>query len=264
MIKKLLPIVYFILMIAGSLNACTFFPNPFCEAPLANPDDLVVSGQIVGIDDDGIDLKVIQVFKGVENKDTIRIWDGTDFDCNGTFSMAASLLGNLEDSILIILPVIDSLENSWDVIGDYRRPDFVSFFSTLPIQNNTITGFISHVVTADTNYYVSSYPYDAFATTWGTLGDCSDIMADTKDLQPEKIDVTINNPVTSFARLVFSGQEFSTKQLEIFSMRGIHLKSILTEQKIIEIDFSNYPTGMYFIRIMDDKKRRHVIKIIKI
>src|SRR5687767_15182108 len=47
----------------------------------------------------------------------------SDFDCNGIWSMSASDIGGLYDTIVIILPKIIDIENEWDIIGDFRRPN---------------------------------------------------------------------------------------------------------------------------------------------
>lgn len=96
-------------------------------------DNLIVYGLIATQDQDGLDLNIIEVLRGSESKSQIRIWDGTDFECNGIWDMSAGTIGTIGDTIIISLPRITVNENPWDVIGDYRRPDPYRFTSELTV-----------------------------------------------------------------------------------------------------------------------------------
>jgi len=93
-------------------------------------------------------MKVIEVLRGEESSTTIRIWDGTDFDCNGIRSMAASTIGAEEEVYIIALETITEIENSWDVIGDYRRPMHYGRTPELKVDGEIVTGFISGIDSA--------------------------------------------------------------------------------------------------------------------
>ena len=103
--KKLYTLGFSVLALFQTATACSWIPTSFCETSNDRPDDVVISGKIIGVDDDGIDVAVIHVLKGTESSEVIRIWDGTDFDCNGLFSMAASALGDVDDTIIVVMPL---------------------------------------------------------------------------------------------------------------------------------------------------------------
>ena len=264
MTKKLQLLFCLSLFMISTSIACSFNPESLCSSLSLLTGDLVVSGQIIGIDDDGIDLKVIQVFRGEENRETIRIWDGTDFDCNGFVSMAASDLGSINDSVLLVLPMIDSLENTWEIVGDYRRPHFMLHTTALNIKNNILQGFIKGVSIAPPQFRISSMPYPEFLASWNMFGDCSDINVSTEDLQNQKIDLSYNNPISSSVNITFSNGNNMRKTLEVFSMQGTKIETIETNDTALEIDFSNYTKGMYLIRIVNSRKESTLLKIIKI
>lgn len=263
MIKKGQLLFCFLLLSIYTSIACSYNPESLCSSLSLIPDHLIVSGQIIGIDDDGIDLKVIQVLRGEESRETIRIWDGTDFDCNGFFSMSASDLGNINDSVLLVLPMIDSLENTWEITGDYRRPHFMFHTTALRIKNNILQGFIQGISIAPPQFKISSMPYPEFIASWNDFGDCSDISVSTDNLQNQKMDITYNNPISSFANITFSDAENTRKTLEVFSMQGTKMRTIETSDTAIELDFSTYPKGMYLIRIVNSRKESTLLKIIK-
>ena len=79
---------------------CSVVPISFCESSERFDSSVILSGVILSEDIDGIDLEVMEVFRGLEMRSTIRIWDGTDFDCNGGWSMSASDLGEVGDSLV--------------------------------------------------------------------------------------------------------------------------------------------------------------------
>ena len=151
-----------------SALACSWIPIPFCQTSTERPNDVVLSGRIVGVDMDGIDVEVIDVLRGDEDRAIIRIWDGTDWDCNGLFSMAASDLGAVDDSIIVVLPVITTIENTWDVLGDYRRPDYFGYIPDLRVYNGLVTGYITG--SASSPVYEMAYPDLVAAWSDGTVG----------------------------------------------------------------------------------------------
>src|SRR5688572_14853560 len=127
--------------ITTKVFACSVLSTAFCTE--ATHYKLVIKGKIINSVSHGIRIQVLHVLKGIEPRDTITIWDGTDFDCNGLVSMAASGMGITGDTILTMLPQIDSIANNWDVIGDYRRPYNFGPTTELKIINDTIVGFIA-------------------------------------------------------------------------------------------------------------------------
>jgi hypothetical protein len=165
--KRIYTLCFALLALGKVTEACSWIPLSFCATSNARPDDVVISGRIVNADQDGIDLEVIDVLKGVETRQSIRIWDGTDFDCNGPFSMAAIDLGGLDDTIIVVLPLITALENTWDVLGDYRRPDYFGYTPELTVANGLVHGFTSGPYWSPT--WVM--PYQDLVSSWGHDAD---------------------------------------------------------------------------------------------
>lgn len=128
-----------------ALLACSFIPSPFCATASDFPNAVIVRGKIVAKFPNGIDLQVLNTYRGdLATQSTITIWDGPDIDCNGTFTAHATDLGALDSTVLLLLPQIDSLELSWDVIGDYRcLTNFFIYTHALPQIGNDIVGDIN-------------------------------------------------------------------------------------------------------------------------
>ena len=164
------------LFLWSTAYACSWTPKSFCES-LTNydahhPSNIVVSGIVVGADEDGADLEIIEVLKGIETRSVIRIWDGTDFDCNGPFSMAAADFLTEGDQVIIILPEIMEIENSWEQLGDYRLPDVWLLNPLLKVENGEITGFIHGSAYSGSDLWLTSLGYNYFVNKFLQSGAC--------------------------------------------------------------------------------------------
>lgn len=148
--------------------SCSWEETSFCKTldifETWHPSLIVVSGVISGSDDDGVDLEVIELLAGVESRTTLRIWDGTDIDCNGLHPMSASFFLNEGDSLVIMLPLLDSIENTWDVLGDYRMPQPYGTSPFLKISEGQVTGLIlgnyfqgQQIRELDYNYFAKEF-----------------------------------------------------------------------------------------------------------
>ena len=261
---KLKATLLFQITLILNIIACSYSPESFCAGYSMAPDDLIVSGQIIAIDSDGITLKVLQVLRGEEEKDTIRVWDGTDFDCNGFFSMAASDLGEMNDTLLVILPKIEMLENTWDVIGDYRRPEFMEYTSSLSVQNGTITGLIQGLGIAPPSVQITSMDYTSFINTWTTTGDCSNISVSTEEIEKKPIEIRYNNPVKEYLDISVVGGSNTGNRIKIYTGSGKQIKTEILSYDEVRIDFSRYPRGVYYVKVEEEKHSGKILKIVKI
>lgn len=194
----------------------------FCEATTGTDNDLVVAGEIVYVDSLKLLLNVIDIFKGEENKDTITIWAGTDFNCNGLFSMTTYDLGEKGDSIVIILPKIKSgnLENDWDVIGDYRRPNYLCISASLRLKNDSVYGEIKDKWPIP-NSTIWQLPYEYFKSSWidGNI-NCSNLVK-VNEVQNTTADICYEH-----GNLFIDNCENLNLRINVYSQTGKLLYSI--------------------------------------
>ena len=261
---KIVAIIFFISASLPQGLACSMWPLSFCYTNSIRPNDIVVSGRIIAVDTNGINLEIIDVLRGAENRDTIRIWDGTDFDCNGIWSMAASDLGSIDDSIIIILPIIDSIENTWDVLGDYRRPVYFGYECDMNIVNDTVRGYLigdsAHSYLA--NEIQPKMSYSDFKDYWiSHSNDCITLVG-INEVAENNI-VSYTNPINSICELEFQNKNSQERTLVIYSEDGRKLKAMVYSSNKIEIDFSNFSDGLYFITIHERNGKQVAFKVIK-
>lgn len=241
--------LFLFIMLFGAkyLSACSCLAVPFCQTAFQKSEDLVISGVIVDNNTNSIRIKVIDVLRGSEDRDTINVWDGTDFDCNGLFSMKSIDLGNPGDSILIILPKIVNIENTWDVIGDYRRPEYLCYFTSLLIKNDTIAGPLN------TQFPGSSLPgyikikYDDFITYWNNNdGDCTALSGIHENFIENDLQFIQNR--TSMTIL---SRGHVAYDCELLATNGAVIKKLKFNNEV-SIDLT-LPPGIYILRLRNDK-----------
>ena len=257
--KKILLLIVFSFLISNEILACNWTSSSFCSTSQSSSfqNDLIVYGKIIAIDNDGIDFEIIDVLRGQENKTIIRIWDGVDFDCNGVFSMAASELGTINEHLIIILPKIVEKKSNWEVIGDYRRPDFFQYTPNLRVENGIVYGLISGFETYP--YVEEQVNYENFKNSWNTNNNCSSVVLKNEKYEIEQLKV-LTFPNNKF-KIV--SNNFSKKELNIYNIFGLKVKSEFQINNEIEIDLSEYSNGMYFINLVFENKEIKTIKLIR-
>jgi hypothetical protein len=256
--KRMLIIVLFFFSFK-ILYSCSCAPYSFCETAAQRVNHVVLLGKIIDTVLHSVRIEVIEVLRGTENRDTIIVWDGTDSDCNGPIPMNASGMGNIGDTILAILPIIDSLENVWDIMGDYRRPFWFCFTTELLYQNDSLRGFISGLAIAPPQFNTFVFHYDNFKNHWLAYNfSCMNIVG----INENKID---KNNISVFPNPASSSIHISSTQeiqlAEMFSISGKLILQLLPVNN--EIDIASLPCGMYFLKTTDTKGKTAFAKWVK-
>ncbi len=236
--------------------ACTITALPFCATFHEPYDsiDLIVFAEIVAVDTQGADLEVIEVLSGQETRTRIRVWDGTDFDCNGLWSLAVETLGSVGDSILVMLPKIDTLQNTWDIIGDYRNPNHHFRTPSARIRNGMTVGYFY--------YGPGSISYQRAKQFILNEQSCTTLSSHEQGLDADAI--TIANPIGVTLTLThdnaFAGKPYS---IDLYSHPGIRhsLASKITANHV-ELPTDDLLPGFYLIVLHTDDKR-YMRKLIK-
>jgi len=210
-------------------------------------------------------LLVIDVFRGNEQRDTITIWDGTDFDCNGIFPMDAQglALGHyygdttlIGDSIIVVMPKIGSLENTWDVQGDYRRPDYFGYEPNLYIKNDTVRGYISGLWSVFERS-LFRMDYTAFKSHWFDNNmECINLVS----VKDKAVMVKVY-PVAVSDKLMIETNA-ANYSVSIFSGNGVKLIEKNNSAKGF-IDMSNFHTGLYLVEVKTNAGylRKKIVKL---
>lgn len=259
--KKLYLVLISVILYSGAM-ACSFTPDSFCRT-MRMSDDLIISGRIVAVDTSSIDVEIIEIIRGEESRDIIRIWNGTDFECNGLHSMAALTIGGINDTVIIILPLINEIINQWDVIGDYRRPEPFVLTSELRVKQGIVKGLILGDVIAPPEYRLLSMDYEEFKTKIVEEGDCSTIILsnDNIELPPE---VIVTNPFSSELNIQL-GEYLGEGAVVLYSTKGERvLMDKVFNQKNPVFQTDGILPGLYILEIRLANKLLKHIKVVKL
>ncbi|MEZ4936301.1 MAG: lamin tail domain-containing protein [Crocinitomicaceae bacterium] len=126
--------------------------------------------------------------------------------------------------------------------------------------NSTTTSPAVHQYASPNTYTVSLAATSLFgcvdsATVQITVNDCASIE------ENQSIEMKLfPNPSNGIAQLTTNAQ--GTYDLKILDLTGQVLKTIKTSNQIVQIDLSNQPSGIYFVKLVGDKANQ-TIKFVK-
>jgi hypothetical protein len=237
-----------LIVLAFSSDACSGYPVPFCRVHFTRPNDLVVKGKITAMGSQSLQLTVHEVLSGSETRQVLTIWDGKDFDCNGNVPMNVSGMGNVGDTILAIIPIIKSIQNSWDVIGDYSRPHYLFSFPVLKIVKDTLRGLINNPTSnSSSGTWVDKMKYTEFKTFWSqNQGDCSMLMG-IQELGGSKAPMIFQDGFNVHIYPQGSGSH----RISLVSIEGKTMTEVVETSEVI-FNLERYPAGMYLISVVND------------
>jgi hypothetical protein len=245
-------LIALLMFVFRSADACSCGGSPsFCNTF----SQYNFSGSCVVVDSFqyGISLKVLHKFHGTENRDTITVWDfGGPYDmCNDSASFAsASFLGYVGDTIIIALPVIDTIKNSWDVIGDYRTPSFTCEHYNLTVRNDTVRGFISGPPFCfPFGSCINKYGYNDFLVDFPTKSLSCETWLSTNTHPEKEVLNYYPNPATD--KIVFTTAEKGT--LTITNEFGQFIDTLDITNNQTPISTTHLRSGIYFITFQTER-----------
>jgi len=252
-------LIIFILALSLKSTNCSWIPDPFCITIEDFPEDVIVYGTVTSRNEQSVDLTIIDVLRGEETREVIRIWDGTDFDCNGIHSMSTETLGRQGDTIVIMLPKIVEIENEWDVQGDYRRPHPYGYRPELGVKDGIVVGSI-----LEWGYGFQEVPYDELKEKFLTSSfNCDLILSANPEV--EQVDVIeVVNPFVNNLSLVLS-KPFNKGSIALFSSNGaLVYQEALNNRLKLNLETSRLNPGLYILEINVENKPYKRMKLIKL
>ncbi len=202
----------------------------------------VFVGKIINQSSNNIQLEIIQKVRSCEELSIVTIWDGTTVECNGPFPANVSDLGEVGDSVICLAQKIDSIENNWDVFGDYRRPIQFNYEGYLRIYDGQVYGLVD--------------------STWGQINYLDYIASLTNSNECLEIDCDIYSANTSIAKedinvypsptsgtLFVDLLDSQTQSILIYNSTGKLIDTQQTSDIHHRIDVSHYSKGMYYMSI---------------
>lgn len=227
-----------------------------------HPTYHVLTGKIIRRIPNGVLFKITEVLRGVETRDTITIWDDKPFECNGPFLRLAHTLGVMGDMLVVALPQIDSLENAWEKLKDYRTPEVYAYTSSLSLRDNILEGKIAGVV-GRTPRTIVLFDYELFKTIMIRQRSCPGSVS-THDFPLESSLKISPNPFNDQIALELDATDYKFLQYQLMNLNG----QILQQGELFNkqlLTTSTLPNGMYLLVIQNKEgvilARRKVVKV---
>ena len=251
-------ITIFLSAISISLTlACSFPVYDFCQSIDTFPDRNILTGHITQLDSNGINLEVLHVLRGEETRTNVRIWDRQNWQCNGPFHMSAEVFVNLGDTIIMMLPRIDSIQETWDVVGDYAWPRLHFFESLYEVHNDEL--FIGEHNFLGGLSYPTSINYSFFVNAWLDNHAC-DRIVDTQDLTKTQKLTLYPNPALDEINIVGHNNERPISYT-LFDIAGKHISSNVSKTGGQDIPIAHLRPGVYFIRLEGENQSLKFVKL---
>lgn len=189
----------------------------------------------------------METLRGEESKDTITIWDGIPFECNGWIELKANLLGEINDTIIIAVFKLSSADTTWLQPGDYITPFSIAYISSLQLENGLVNGQIA----GNSFNNVKSLPYESFKEFVVEQGACSRVVKIDDLLLESELNI-YPNPFSAQFWLTASNNIPGSLIYRLTSINGQVLRQGTFAERA-QIDAADLPRGMYMLLVFNQK-----------
>lgn len=265
--------IIYLLLLALYLPAlsCSFHVEHFCGTVAKFSDRPVILGKLTAELDHGVQVQVLEVYRGTVEERCIIIWDAETFDCNGPFPRKAiQLFGEQKDEAILMLSSIETPVSSWEQVGEYGNQDLPFITPSLVKDGQMLRGSFFYDHSAGS--YVDAIPFDEFedrikacATgNWEiTYPDIKTPSCEEKGEGDRRafIASVYPNPVTH-TLIVDAGEEVEA-DLVLYDIRGKSVFSTRSTSWPAEIPVSHLSVGIYILLIKFDNDLIIKEKILK-
>lgn len=241
--QKLLLLISIIIIFGQNAKACDCNSSAtFCESVKAATDKSIVVRVIVEERNKNRGkLRILNLYKGNENKLFIQVWGSDGYSCRDN-------IGNVGQTFIMILHRIEKFSQFplEEKEGDYETWNFCNI-SHVQVENGKIIGHFNDFVSFQT--VDDSDP--------NRLPFCPNFKTDLEILQSM---VIASNPTEGILYLKNLAGE---TEIEIFDILGrkIQQKAILQSQNFIDV--ADLAVGLYIVRLRKNAAV-HAVKFIKV
>ncbi len=236
------------LVVTTHLFSCSVAVRSFCET--VDTQHVVVKCVIIDSVFHGRRLQILDVIKGNENRDTVTVWNGTDFDCNGPWSLSAEYMGNIGDTLLAALTLLDSVQEPWQIVGDYVRSNNFGYTPELQFSNDTLFGLISGLAFGPSELAVWKLSYNDFINYWNVHSKTCFGLVGLTETGIESF-YLYPNPVTDE---IFFSQTPTGTAYTVYNMSGAKVKTGKVTGASLKLN--ELSAGLYFLDLYNNQLRK--------
>ena len=234
-------LILFFILLSGYVYSCSVAFRSFCETVTSG--NVVVRCVMIDSVQHGRRFKVLDVIKGTENRDTITVWNGTDFDCNGPWSLSAEYMGNIGDTLLAALTVVDTVREAWQVLGNYVRTYNFGYTPELHYSNDTLTGIVAGSYFAPPQYALLQIAYSDFLQFWNSHAQSCYQLLDINETPSNALHFYPNPAEDN----IYLNQSLQNIQYALHSLTGAVVKTGCVYGSAINV--ANVASGVYFLQL---------------
>lgn len=227
--------------------------NTFCETIKSQiaPEEYIVKAIKLKDINHGMDVKIINSYRDVIPKDTVRIWGDNGALCRvgtGLFEVGDTIIMNL----FVLNDISQNLSGEGENIGDYELSSCGKYY--LKVKNNKVVGGItSEILEIDLD------EFDELMKEENNFTEC--ISTNTKEKDNNREIKLYPNPVDRDLRISSNGMITGVK-IHDTSGRIINMLSNINSE-IIDINTSDFKRGIYFIELSFSESKTVIKKFLK-
>ena len=222
--------------------ACGYSPRSFCEM-ISVFNDNILYGRVIEHNTSSIRFEVLNILRGQESRDTITVWDN-QYECMGINMLPANVIGQVGDTALISVSIIDSLQNPWDVLGDYRIPNHSTFTYFLSVENDTLKGLVKGAELAPRDYQLWEISLFDFLSNWDLNSNCDALRVGVQELSELQQIGVYPNPTTDNLNI----KNLPTSaNVELLSLNGQVINTF--EKGASQLFTAHLAVGTYLLKI---------------
>lgn len=229
-------------------HACSIRGSDFCATASHFSTNPVVHAKLIKEINKGIEVEILKIYRGKVNTSRITIWDGKDWDCNGTFSMKATKLfrDTLQEAILILFPV-DTIINEWEKIGDYAVRCLHVCNPALWVEDGRVNGVLQFET--DSTQGIYEFSFNSF---FRRVKDCAAGDWEISEPVANPNEQLLAYPIPAETTLTIDVAEEHQGSLSFYNMLGQRIYAETPSAWPAEIEVSHLATGVYILILKSD------------
>ena len=248
-------ITLFLISICSTSYSCSFDIVPFCKTVNQNfPDEVILRGYFSEHSEKGSVFTRLETLRGDEERDIINVWNNIPFECTGTWLLEAKQMGDLNEEVIISLPLIDSTYFEYEEIGDYRVPASL-WWNTHDVDlvgdsvvGRYITSYLGNI---------ESILYDDFLMYIVNEGQCT--ITSTKDDENTRIKI-YPTLVNDYITIEFE-DDIVDSAVKVYGMDG---SMMLSSRLYSRLSLGVLSKGMYIVVVQTRDNKCYHQKIVKL
>lgn len=242
-----------------SIQCCSFPVSPFCTTVNdINPNNVILRGYFSSELINGLTFIRLETLRGEEEREMIKVWDNTTFECNGGHQRKAVQMGALNQEVIISIALVDSIIWGNEILNeDYRVPDGLWWEThNLTVEGDSIFGF--HFLPQDNSHSYTNIHFDEFIDIVINNNECQ---SSTSTNEPDENKIKIFPSLVNDYIYIDTDWNNHNDKVMLYNSNG---RLIFSKPISAELYLGDLTKGMYIVVVQTDGNKCFHQKIVKI